>query len=67
MSNRRKVVPGIFIPAFIALMGFGALVNAISGPRFQNFRTVDVVQLIAAGMCFGAAIAAAVMVVRGDR
>lgn len=32
--------------------------NAARSPRFDTLHTVDVLQLLAAGMCFGVALAA---------
>jgi len=58
MNNRRKFAPKVFVPLFIAFMGLAAFSNAASGPRFATFQTIDVVRLIASGMCFGAALAA---------
>ena len=62
MKNRRKVVAGIFAPLLVGLVG---LSNVASKPRFETFHAVDVVQLIASGMCFGAALAVLVMFFRG--
>jgi len=39
----------------IGLVGFG---NVSRNPRFDSFHAVDVLQLIASGMCFGIALAA---------
>ena len=54
MRNR----PAVAVPLFIAFMGFAAFFNAVSSPRFETFRTIDVFRLVASGMCFGAALAA---------
>jgi hypothetical protein len=67
MSNRRKFVPNLFVPLFTALMGFVAFFNMASSPRFATFHAVDVVRLIAAGMCFGAALVGLVMFFRSGR
>ena len=63
MTNQRTA-PGVLVPLFVAFMGFAALINAASSPSFATFRTVDVVRLIASGMCFGAAL---VLFIRGPR
>ena len=55
---RRTSAPKVFVPLFIAFMGLAAFTNVASSPRFATFRAVDVVRLMASGMCFGAAIAA---------
>ena len=65
MNDRRKA--RVFVPLFIAFMGFAAFSNVASRPRFETFHAVDVVGLIAAGMCFGAALVALIMFLRGRR
>ncbi len=67
MSHRRTVAPKVFIPLFIAFMGLAAFSNAASSPRFATFHTIDVVRLIASGMCFGAAVAALAIFFGGSR
>jgi hypothetical protein len=53
MKNRRKIA----VALFVALMGLIAFYNEASSPRFADIRGIDVVRLLAAGMCFGAAVA----------
>ena len=67
MTNHPKGVPGVFVPLFVAFMGVAALSNIATRPRFETFHAVDVVGLIGAGMCFGAAIVSLVMFFRGRR
>jgi hypothetical protein len=67
MRNRRTFTPKVFVPLFIATMGFAAFANMASSPRFATFYTIDVVRLIASGMCFGAAVAALLIFVVGFR
>ena len=63
MSNWRK-----FVPIFsVALIGLINLRNVAGKPRFQTFETIDVVQLILTGMCFGLALGLLVMFFRGAR
>ena len=64
MRNRRQVVSGVFVLVSVGLIG---LYNVASKPRFETFHAVDVVQLIATGMCFGAALGMLVMFFRGRR
>ena len=52
MRNRNMV----FIPFLVDLIGFMGLTR---NPRFDAFHTVDVLQLLASGMCFGVALMAA--------
>ena len=67
MNNRRKPAPKVFVPLFIASMGLVAFSNVASSPRFASFQSIDVVRLIASGMCFGAALAALLIFFGGSR
>ena len=67
MNNRRKVAPKILVPLFIASMGLVAFSNVASSSRFATFQSIDVVRLIASGMCFGAALAALLIFFGGPR
>ncbi len=64
MSNRRKLVPMFVVPVFIGLVNF---YNVAQKPRFDTFQTIDVVQLIGSGMCFGAVLALLVIFFRVPR
>jgi hypothetical protein len=59
-TSRRRFA-AIFAPTFVGLIG---LFSLISRPRFQTYHTVDVVQLLASGMCFGVALAGLLRTVR---
>jgi len=67
MRNPRTFTPKVFVPLFIATMGFAAFTNMASSPRFATFHTIDVVRLIASGMCFGLALAALLIFFVGFR
>ena len=67
MTDRRKFARGVFIPVFLVFMGLIALSNAASKPSFDSLRGVDVVRLIAVGMCFGAALVTVITSFRGPR
>jgi hypothetical protein len=54
MLNRRKGWNAIVAPLVVGLIGFFTLLQR---PRFADIHTVDVVQLLASGMCFGVALA----------
>ena len=51
MPNRKSA-------AFAVVMGAIALTNVMRNPRWESIHTVDALQLVAAGMCFGVALAA---------
>ena len=46
MKRRRAVV----IPCLLGLLG---LATVARNPRFEAFHTVDILQLLTSGMCFG--------------
>ena len=64
MSDRRRFVR-IFV--ILVVFGLGSLVSMLGKPSFGTIRTVDVVQLIGTGMCFGAAIVALAVFLRSPR
>ena len=51
MKNRRTAP--FWVPLLFGLM---SLTNVLTRPSMQSVRAVDEVQLIATGMCFGAAL-----------
>lgn len=43
-------------PAVAVIIGLIGVLHLSHQPRFQAYRTVDIIQLIASGMCFGVAL-----------
>jgi hypothetical protein len=64
MPSRKGLASAVFVPAVV---GFIGLWNLMQGPRFAGFHNVDVLQLIASGMCFGVALSAIFAMLRGPR
>lgn len=64
MFNRKPLGSVIFILIIIGSIG---LMNLMHQPRFETYRTVDVVQLLGSGMCYGVALVAIIMLIRGPR
>jgi hypothetical protein len=65
MSNRyRHVATGVFVPLFIAVVGFFDLRQR---PTFASFRSVDVFQLVVCGMCLGIALTGFIEFLRRPR
>ena len=64
MLSRKALASAILVPLFIGLVG---LMNLVHQPRFETFRNVDVLQLLASGMCFGVALSALVALLRRPR
>ncbi len=61
MRNRRGPLAALFTPLVIGLIGLSQL---MARPRFQAIHTVDVLQLLASGMCFGVALSAFFVLIR---
>jgi hypothetical protein len=64
MLTRKALVSAFAMPLIIGLVG---LTNLMHQPRFESFRNVDVLQLLASGMCFGVALSALFALVRVPR
>ena len=67
MTDRRKVPRGIFVPVYLTVIGIVVFLNAAGKPGFETFRAIDIVRLIAVGMCFGAALVTLIVFFRGRR
>jgi len=61
MRTRKPLISAVFIPVMIGCIGLSSVAR---NPRFEAFHSVDVLQLIASGMCFGIALSALIMLVR---
>ena len=61
---RRKTAASAIVIALV--VGIIALTTVSSRPRFSGYATVDVLQLLASGMCFGVALVGIVRALRGS-
>lgn len=61
-AAKRTLAPAVVF--FIGVIGIATMARR---PEFQLFCAVDVTQLIASGMCFGAGLVLFVMRLRGER
>ena len=64
MASRKGLTSAVLAPSVV---GFIGLWNLMQRPYFASFHTVDVLQLIASGMCFGVALSAIFALLRGPR
>ncbi len=62
MVNRKRP-PIVFwiIPLLIGSVGFYRVTQS---PNFELYRAVDIIQLLGSGLCFGAAIAGVIFMLR---
>lgn len=63
MSMRKRSL-GVSISVLVVVGSVG-FINLSERARFQAFHTVDVLQLLATGMCYGIALAGIFSLVRG--
>ena len=54
-------------PFILVAIGCLALMNVARNPRFETFHTVDVLGLMASGVCFGVALALILRVLRAGQ
>ena len=64
MNSRKVLTSAIVVPVIVGGIG---LINLSHNARFAAFHNVDVLQLIASGMCFGVALSALIGLIRGPR
>lgn len=64
MPNRRPTWRDV---AFPLIVGLFSLATVIRRPRFVSIHTVDVLELIAAGIMFGLALRALAMLINDQR
>jgi hypothetical protein len=63
-DRKRPPVVVWIIPLFVGLLG---LYRVMQSPQFESYRTVDVVQLLGSGACFGAALAGLIVMLLRPR
>ena len=61
MRNRKAVGASLFAVLLVGIIG---LVHLMEQPRFQSYHNVDILQLIASGMCFGVALSGLLSMLR---
>lgn len=61
-KNKRALSASVVVLVVVGSIGF---LNLSHQQRFQAFHTVDVLQLVATGVCYGIALAGIFSLVRG--
>ena len=51
----------------LVIVGFAGLNRVMQSPNFAMYRTVDVVQFLGSGVCFGVAMVLIIIMLRGMR
>ncbi len=62
MQISKPLASAVLIPVLVGSIG---LTHLASQPRFALIHTVDVLQLLGSGMCFGVALFALIAMLRG--
>ena len=53
LDNKRRPIILLVLPLIIGIGGFNRVTQS---PNYELYRTVDVIQLLGSGACFGAAL-----------
>lgn len=64
MPQPRRLVASVLFPITLGLIGYIQLAHRA---RYASFHNVDVLQLLASGICFGVALAGVRAFFRGSR
>jgi len=67
MLGRRKQKSVFAMAAMVMMMGFIEYSNVARNPRFETYRTVDVLGLTGCGMCFGVGLTLVMMGLRARK
>ena len=66
-DRKRPLIAVLILPLILVIVGFAGLNRVMQSPNFVMYRTVDVVQFLGSGVCFGVAMVLIVIVLRGVR
>lgn len=61
LLDRNPSYQPLVVPLIVGSIGF---INLAQRPRFASYHNVDVLQLLATGMCFGVALSALIVWIR---
>ena len=57
----------MILPLILVVVGFAGLNRVMQSPSFATYRTVDVVQFLGCGVCFGVVMVLIMLELRGVR
>ena len=62
VDRKRRPIVVFLIPLMVGLAGFYRVTQS---PSFESYRTVDIVQLLGSGVCFGVTMIGLIFTLRG--
>lgn len=65
MVDRKR--PPIAVWLVVLLVGLAGFDRVTKSPNFELYRTVDIVQLLGSGVCFGATMVGVIFMLRARR
>ena len=66
-DRKRPLISVLILPVILVIVGFAGLNRVMQSPNFAMYRTVDVVQFLRSGVCFGVAMVLIIIMLRGVR
>ena len=66
-DRKRSLLAVLILPAILVIVGLAGLNRVMQSPNFAMYRTVDVVQFLGSGVCFGVTMFLIIIVLRGVR
>jgi hypothetical protein len=66
-DRKRPLIAVLILPVILVIVGFAGLNRVMQSPNFAMYRTVDVVQFLGSGVCFGVAMVLIIIMLRGVR
>jgi hypothetical protein len=66
-DRKRPLIAVLILPVMLLIVGFAGLNRVMQSPNFAMYRTVDVVQFLGSGVCFGVALVLIIIMLRGVR
>ena len=67
-DRKRPLIAVLILPlTVVVIVGFAGSNRVMQSPNFAMYRTVDVIQLLGSGVCFGVAMVLIIIMLRGVR
>ena len=66
-DRKRPQIAVLIVPVILVIVGMAGLNRVMQSSNFATYRTVDVVQFLGSGVCFGVAMVLIITILRGVR